>query len=252
MRRQNVLAVADEIQRTDLPVRLGAPAMRRRQHLHALRRARQERIDVPGYVAEIFGERNDVRIPAAEDQSLVDFEARNARQSVFGKIEILRKVSVERRRHQPAGPLVGPAVIRTDEMTRVAGIRRDRPWRRDAGSCSTAHASCHRCRARRPPAPAHVPGNKIARLQESQSRGPGTPRCDRKSVPFRAGRSSSLTKISRLTSPRCTSTQSCVSDARESVQTCGHPVKYHLLFKLVQCTVMWQAAAPLLLRPNRR
>src|ERR1700704_2332 len=97
--------------------------MRRCEHLHTLWRAGQERIDVPGYFAKIFGERNNARIPAAEDQSLVYLDAGCTHEPVFGKIEILRKVSIECRCHEPAGPLIGPAVIRTNKVTDVARIR---------------------------------------------------------------------------------------------------------------------------------
>src|SRR5262249_61061189 len=78
------------------------------QHLHALRRAGQERINVPGYFAERFVKRNNVRAPAAKNQSFMDLHARYVHESVFGKIEILGNVSVKCCCHKPAriaGPL---------------------------------------------------------------------------------------------------------------------------------------------------
>src|SRR5262245_17865133 len=97
--------------------------MWRRKHLHTLRRAGQKRIDVPDYFAEIFAQRNDVWIPAAENQSLVALYAGYAHEPMLGEVEILWKVSVERRRHQPARPIVGPAVIRANEVANAARIR---------------------------------------------------------------------------------------------------------------------------------
>src|SRR5262245_31583524 len=123
MRCQDVLAIAYEVQRTNLPVCLRPPAMWRRKHLHALRGAGQKRIDVPDYFAKILVQRNDVGIPAPEDQSFVDLYAGYAHEPVLGKIEILRKVPVKRCCHQPARPLIGPAVIRADEVANVARIR---------------------------------------------------------------------------------------------------------------------------------
>src|SRR5262249_31179997 len=93
------------------------------QHLHALRRAGQERINLPSYFAEIFVKRNNVRVPAAKNQSFVDLHARYMHESVFGKLEVLGNVSVKCCCHKPARPLVGPAVIRTNEVSYVAGIR---------------------------------------------------------------------------------------------------------------------------------
>ncbi len=119
---QDVLAVTNEVQRADLPVRFGAPTVRRREHLHALRRTREERLDVPGDVAEIVRQRLDAFVPAAENQPLEVFDAGNARQPITRKIEAFREVLVESRGHQPAGPLVGPAVIRADEVARISGI----------------------------------------------------------------------------------------------------------------------------------
>src|SRR5262245_5286508 len=97
------------------------------QHLHALRRAGQERINVPGYFAEIFVKRNNVRVPAAKNQSFMDLHARYVHESVFGKIEVLGKVSIKCSRHKATRPLVGPAVIRTNEVSNVAGIRTTNP-----------------------------------------------------------------------------------------------------------------------------
>src|SRR5262245_36950778 len=97
--------------------------MRRCQHLHALRRAGQKRINVPGYLAEIFAERNNVRVPTAENQSFVGLHAGYTHESMFGEIKVLGNVSVKCRCHEATGPLVGPAVIRTNEVSNVAGIR---------------------------------------------------------------------------------------------------------------------------------
>ena len=88
---QDVLAVADEVQRADLPVRLGAPAMRRREHLHAARRARR------GMDRCTSGSRRDSRladdilVPAAEDQPLWTLHTRHAHQAPAGEIEVLRE-----------------------------------------------------------------------------------------------------------------------------------------------------------------
>src|SRR5437879_657520 len=97
--------------------------MRRRKHLHSLRRAKQKRIDVPCDLAKIFAQRDHIGIPASEDQSLVGFYAWHTRKSVLGKIEILRIVTVKRRGYKPARTLVGPAVIRTNEVASAAGVR---------------------------------------------------------------------------------------------------------------------------------
>src|SRR5262245_17760946 len=97
--------------------------MWRCQHLHALRRTGQKRIDIPSYLAEIFAKRNDVRVPTAKNQSFVDLDARYVHESVFGKIKVLGNMSIKCRRHQATRPLVGPAVIRTNEVSNVAGIR---------------------------------------------------------------------------------------------------------------------------------
>src|SRR5215467_7456674 len=97
--------------------------MWRCQHLHALRRAGQKRIDIPGYLAEIFPKRNDVRVPTAKNQSFVDLDARYVHESVFGIIKVLGNMSIKCRCHQATRPLVGPAVIRTNEVSNVAGIR---------------------------------------------------------------------------------------------------------------------------------
>src|SRR5262249_4560099 len=92
-------------------------------HLHALRGAGQKRIDIPSYLAEIFVKRNDVPVPTAKNQSFLHPHAGDVHQSVFGKIKILGNMSIKCRSHQATRPLVGPAVIRTNEVSNVAGIR---------------------------------------------------------------------------------------------------------------------------------
>src|SRR5215469_2833952 len=101
--------------------------MWRCQNFHALWRAGQKRINVPGYFTKIFAKRNNVRIPTSKNQSFVDLHAGYAHESVFGQIKVLGKVSVKCSRHQATRPLVGPAVIRTNEVTNVAGIRTTNP-----------------------------------------------------------------------------------------------------------------------------
>src|SRR4029453_13578462 len=97
--------------------------MRRRKHLHALRRAGQKRVDVPDYFAKILAQGNDVRIPAAENQSFVDLYAGCVQDPLLGKVEILWKGPIECRCHQPAGQLIGPAMIGANEVANAARIR---------------------------------------------------------------------------------------------------------------------------------
>ena len=70
-------------------------------------------------VTEIIAKRFDVGVPAAENQPFIGLQARHVRQSELRKIEALRKVLVERGRHQAARPLIGPAVIRANKMPGV-------------------------------------------------------------------------------------------------------------------------------------
>src|SRR5262245_15481130 len=101
--------------------------MWRCQHLHALWRAGQKRINVPGYFAKIFAKRNNARVPTPKNHSFVDLHAGYAHESVFGQVKVLRKVSVKCSRDKATRPLVGPAVIRTNEVSNVAGLRTTKP-----------------------------------------------------------------------------------------------------------------------------
>ena len=122
MRGEDVLAVADEIQGADLPIRLGAPAMRRRQNFHRPRRARQKRLEIPGEFTEIIQERNDLRVPAIRKQSLEDLDPGDPHQAKRREIGVLRKVPIEGRGDEPSVPRIGPAVIRAHEMTDATGL----------------------------------------------------------------------------------------------------------------------------------
>ena len=165
---------------------LGPPAMRRCEHLHALRRARQKRIDVPGYFAKIFGKRNNVRIPAAEDQSFVGLHTGYAHEPMLGKIKILRKVPVECRCHEPARPLVGPAVIRANKVAHVARIRTTNlgapmsaaVQERMHGAIAVAHHDHWGA--------AQASGNKISRLRNLRLMGQKDPGAIENSAPSRA------------------------------------------------------------------
>ena len=126
-----------------------------------------------------------------------------------GKIEILRKMSIECRRHEPAGPLIGPAVIRANKVTDVARIGTTNfgaamsaaVQKHMHGAIAVAHYD-HR-------GAAQASGNKISRCRDLSLMGQKTHvRSKIRSISSR--NISSLTKTSRLTSPRCTSTQPCV------------------------------------------
>src|SRR5262249_49595017 len=82
MRGENMLAVADEVKRPHLPIRLGTPAMRRRKNLHTAWRSRQERTNVPVDLTEILGQRGYFGVPAAENETLVGFETGKAWETV--------------------------------------------------------------------------------------------------------------------------------------------------------------------------
>src|SRR5919204_3166062 len=101
--------------------------MWRCQHFHALWRAGQKRINVPGYFAKIFAKRNNVRVPTSKNQPFVDLHAGYAHESVLGQVKVLGKVSVKCSGHKATRSLVGPAVIWTNEVTNVAGIRTTNP-----------------------------------------------------------------------------------------------------------------------------
>src|SRR5262249_53457778 len=101
--------------------------MWRCQKFHAFWGAGQKRINVPGYLTKIFAKRNKVCVPTSKNKIFFEIPSGDAHQTVFCQIKVLWKVSVKCSRHQATRPLVGPAVIRTNEVTNVAGIRTTNP-----------------------------------------------------------------------------------------------------------------------------
>ena len=110
-------------------------------------------------------------------------------------------------------------MIRANEVARVAGVCAADLGTRDAGSCSKARALCHRCRA--PRRLAHCPSSgkqnrPAAEISVSCARKTQV-RSKIRSISSR--HTSSLTKISRLTSPRRTSTQLRLPEAEACAKT---------------------------------
>src|SRR5690349_10644081 len=120
MRRKDVLTIADEVERTDFPVCFGPPALGRRENFHPLRRTCEERLEVPGEFAEIFRQRNHVGIPTCENQSFKHFDTWDANETQRFKIGTLGKMLIKGRGNQLTVATVGPAMIGTNQMARVA------------------------------------------------------------------------------------------------------------------------------------
>ena len=129
----HVLAVADEVERADLPVGPGAPAMRRREDLHPLRRAPEQRVEIPRDVAEMVAQRRHARIPCGEDEAPVGLHFRRRDQPPARLVHFGRQMLVIAGGDEAAVGLVAPAVIGADEMPGRCRNPRGTAWCRDGG-----------------------------------------------------------------------------------------------------------------------
>ena len=96
--------------------------MRGREDLHPFRRAPEQRVEIPGDVAEIVGKRRHARVPGGEDEALVDLHTGCRHQAPIRLVHIGRQVLVVAGGDEPAVDRVAPAVIGADEMPGVARL----------------------------------------------------------------------------------------------------------------------------------
>ena len=162
----HMLAVADEVERADLPIGPRAPAMRRREHLHPLRRAPEQRVEIPGDVAEIVAERRRAGVPGGEDETLVGLRPRRRHQAPFRLVHCGRQMLIVAGGDEPPVDRIAPAVIRADEMPGIAGLP---PAQLGAPMAAGIEQDAHRPAA--PPDhdhrhPAHGPHDIVALVRD--------------------------------------------------------------------------------------
>src|SRR5271169_5573409 len=162
-----VVAVAAEVFGGEFPVARHDPFVHAANELDAALATVEERIQVPGHLAEIFAQRRGLRVEGGEEQPLVAVELRHRIEApalalqfaVIGFLQI-------RHADQPPVIAIGPAVIGAGEGGGIAELGAAQPVAAMAANIQKGMHLARRVAHNENRVFAHVSGEKIAGLRD--------------------------------------------------------------------------------------
>src|SRR5271166_4022727 len=162
-----VVAVAAEVFGGEFPVARHDPFVHAANELDAALATVEERIQVPGHLAEIFAQRRGLRVEGGEEQPLVAVELRHRIEApalalqfaVIGFLQI-------RHADQPPVIAIGPAVIGAGEGGGIAELGAAQPVAAMAADIQKGMHLARRVAHNENRVFAHVSGEKIAGLRD--------------------------------------------------------------------------------------